>query len=65
LVPDEHVIKMKTFGSAANQVTKWLAELKATDKVPFMPSGGYVYIYTWSDCPTKKGKRKVNTICAA
>jgi hypothetical protein len=56
---------MKTFGSAANQVTKWLAELKATDKVPFMPPGGYVYIYTWSDGPTKKGKRKVNTICAA
>jgi hypothetical protein len=38
------------------QVEKWLADLEPTHEVPFRPSGGYVYIYTWNGFPNKKGK---------
>jgi hypothetical protein len=47
---------MTKTGSLANQVDKWLEEIQHTDKVPFKPSGGRVYIYTWKGFPNKKGK---------
>ena len=47
--------------SMAKHVNKWLADLEPTDKVPFRPSGGYVYIYTWKGFPNKKGTIKQRT----
>ncbi|KZS13011.1 Uncharacterized protein APZ42_021947 [Daphnia magna] len=38
----------------AKQVDKWLTDLQPTDKVPFTPPGGYVYIYIWKGFPNKK-----------